>query len=94
MGDPDRGLIPETGEISTEAVERACEQLLSSMPLQSYSIVVRCGARGCFVEAEFGGCVSEGSMLITIISVPAAGCEAGGVDASEARCLPGGNLSG
>jgi hypothetical protein len=29
------GLDPETGEISTKAVEMACEQLLASMPLQS-----------------------------------------------------------
>ncbi|KAF7885263.1 uncharacterized protein EAF01_011328 [Botrytis porri] len=53
MGDPDSGMTPE-GEISTEAVERSCEQLLSSMPLQSYAIVVRCGALGCYV-AKNGG---------------------------------------
>ncbi|KAF7875337.1 hypothetical protein EAF04_002509 [Stromatinia cepivora] len=53
MGDPELGLTP-TGEISTEAVERSCEQLLASMPLQSYSIVVRCGALGCYV-AKNGG---------------------------------------
>lgn len=29
------GLDPETGEISTEAVERSCEQLLASMPSQN-----------------------------------------------------------
>lgn len=33
MGDD--GLDPETGEISTKAVEANCEQLLASMPLQS-----------------------------------------------------------
>lgn len=54
MGDPDMGLDPETGEISTAAVERACEQLLGSMPLQSYALVVRCGAKGCYV-AKNGG---------------------------------------
>jgi hypothetical protein len=54
MGDPDEGLDPETGEISTAAVERACEQLLGSMPLQSYALVVRCGAKGCYV-AKNGG---------------------------------------
>ncbi|ESZ90286.1 hypothetical protein SBOR_9336 [Sclerotinia borealis F-4128] len=53
MGDQDLGLTP-SGEISTEAVERSCEQLLASMPLQSYGIVVRCGALGCYV-AKNGG---------------------------------------
>ncbi|KAF7904000.1 hypothetical protein EAF00_001334 [Botryotinia globosa] len=53
MGDPDSGMTPE-GEISMEAVERSCEQLLSSMPLQSYALVVRCGALGCYV-AKNGG---------------------------------------
>ncbi|QSZ35690.1 hypothetical protein DSL72_006812 [Monilinia vaccinii-corymbosi] len=53
MGDQDCGLTP-SGQISTEAVERSCEQLLASMPLQSYSIVVRCGALGCYV-AKNGG---------------------------------------
>lgn len=54
MGDPDQGLDAETGEISTAAVERACEQLLGSMPLQSYALVVRCGAKGCYI-AKNGG---------------------------------------
>ncbi|KOS21653.1 Protein MAK32 [Escovopsis weberi] len=52
MGDD--GLDPDTGEISTLAVERACEQLLASMPLQSYTLVVRAGNRGCYV-AKNGG---------------------------------------
>lgn len=52
MGDD--GLDPETGEISTVAVERACEQLLASMPLQSFSLVVRVGAKGCYL-AKNGG---------------------------------------
>lgn len=52
MGDD--GLDPETGEISTKAVERACEQLLGSMPLQSYSLVVRAGEKGCYI-AKNGG---------------------------------------
>lgn len=52
MGDD--GLDPETGEISTAAVERACEQLLGSMPLQSYSLVVRAGEKGCYI-AKNGG---------------------------------------
>ncbi|KAF4125322.1 pfkB family carbohydrate kinase [Geosmithia morbida] len=52
MGDD--GLDPETGEISTVAVERACEQLLGSMPLQSFSLVVRVGDKGCYI-AKNGG---------------------------------------
>jgi hypothetical protein len=54
MGDPLLGQDVATGEISTPAVERACEQLLGSMPLQSYAIVVRCGSKGCYV-AKNGG---------------------------------------
>jgi hypothetical protein len=54
MGDPELGLDPLTGEISTSSVERACEQLLGSMPLQSYTLIVRCGAKGCYV-AKNGG---------------------------------------
>ncbi|KAG9238987.1 pfkB family carbohydrate kinase-like protein [Amylocarpus encephaloides] len=54
MGDPDLGLNPVTGEISTTSVERACEQLLGSMPLQSYALVIRCGAKGCYI-AKNGG---------------------------------------
>ncbi|EPE33680.1 Ribokinase-like protein [Glarea lozoyensis ATCC 20868] len=54
MGDPDLGLDPVTNTISTPAVERACEQLLGSMPLQSYTLVIRCGAKGCYV-AKNGG---------------------------------------
>lgn len=54
MGDPDMGMDAATGKISATAVERACEQLLGSMPLQSYALVVRCGARGCYV-AKNGG---------------------------------------
>ena len=54
MGDPDLGLDPVTGDISTQSVERACEQLLSSMPLQSYALVIRCGAKGVYL-AKNGG---------------------------------------
>lgn len=54
MGDPDLGLDPRTGEISATSVERACEQLLGSMPLQSYALVVRCGAKGVYL-AKNGG---------------------------------------
>jgi sugar/nucleoside kinase (ribokinase family) len=52
MGDD--GLDRETGEISTVAVERACEQLLASMPLQSFTLVVRVGEKGCYI-AKNGG---------------------------------------
>ncbi|KAK4193679.1 hypothetical protein QBC35DRAFT_446019 [Podospora australis] len=54
MGDEHRGLDPLTGEISTAAVERACEQLLAAMPLQSYTLVIRAGEKGCFI-AKNGG---------------------------------------
>ncbi|KAI1336286.1 Ribokinase-like protein [Xylariaceae sp. FL0016] len=50
----DSGLDPETGEISTRAIERACEQLLGSMPLQSFSIVVRAGEKGCYLARNGG----------------------------------------
>lgn len=50
----DDGLDPETGEISVASVERACEQLLGSMPLQSYSLVIRAGEKGCYI-AKNGG---------------------------------------
>ncbi|GAP87267.2 putative mak32 protein [Rosellinia necatrix] len=52
MGDD--GLDPETGEISTRAIERACEQLLGSMPLQSFCIVVRAGEKGCYLARNGG----------------------------------------
>ncbi|KAK7394058.1 hypothetical protein QQX98_013158 [Neonectria punicea] len=52
MGDD--GLDPATGEVSTLAVERACEQLLASMPLQSFTLVVRAGEKGCYI-AKNGG---------------------------------------
>lgn len=41
-----------------------------------------------FREAEFGGCVFKGSGLITVVTVPAPGCEASGVGAVEAGCVP------
>lgn len=50
----DHGLDPETGEVSTAAVERACEQLLASMPLQSFSLVVRAGPKGCYIARNGG----------------------------------------
>ncbi len=54
MGDPDAGMDPKTGKLSKAAVERACEQLLSAMPLQSYALVVRAAEYGCYV-AKNGG---------------------------------------
>lgn len=45
----DSGLDPDTGEISTAAVERSCEQLMGSMPLSSFALVVRAGEKGCYV---------------------------------------------
>jgi hypothetical protein len=54
MGDPDLGLDPLTGSISKQFVERACEQLLGSMPLQSYALVIRCGSKGVYL-AKNGG---------------------------------------
>lgn len=50
----DSGLDAETGEISCAAVERSCEQLLGSMPLSSFTLVVRAGEKGCYV-AKNGG---------------------------------------
>ena len=54
LGDPDRGRDPATGAVSAAAVERGCEQLLASMPLQSFALVVRAGDRGCFVARNGG----------------------------------------
>lgn len=48
------GLDPATGGVSAAAVERSCEQLLASMPLQSYALVVRAGDRGCYVARNGG----------------------------------------
>lgn len=52
MGDD--GLDPETGEISTVAIVRSCEQLLASMPLQSFTLVVRAGEKGCYIARNGG----------------------------------------
>ena len=54
MGDVGSEIDPVTNEVSKAWVERACDQLLGSMPLQSYSLVIRCGAQGCYV-AKNGG---------------------------------------
>ncbi|KAH7631382.1 Ribokinase-like protein [Sordaria sp. MPI-SDFR-AT-0083] len=48
------GLDPETGQISVEQVERNCEQLLASMPLTTYTLVVRAGEKGCYVARNGG----------------------------------------
>jgi sugar/nucleoside kinase (ribokinase family) len=53
LGDQSLGLLP-SGEVDKEAVEKACEQLLSSMPLRSYTLVIRCGKSGCYI-AKNGG---------------------------------------
>jgi sugar/nucleoside kinase (ribokinase family) len=50
----DNGLDPVTGEISMLSVERSCEQLLASMPLQSYTLVVRAGEKGCYIARNGG----------------------------------------
>ncbi|CZR66803.1 related to MAK32 protein [Phialocephala subalpina] len=52
MGDDE--IDRSTGLISTSFVERACEQLLGSMPLQSFALVIRCGGQGVYV-AKNGG---------------------------------------
>lgn len=60
MGDSGGGTQAEEGEEGEEAggvvaaVERSCEQLLASMPLQSYALVVRAGREGCFVARNGG----------------------------------------
>ncbi|KAK4238638.1 hypothetical protein C8A03DRAFT_14912 [Achaetomium macrosporum] len=48
------GLDPDSGQVSTAAVERHCEQLLASMPLQSYTLVIRAGERGCYIARNGG----------------------------------------
>jgi len=48
------GLDPATGEVDTTFVEQACGQLLGSMPLQSFALVIRAGAKGSYI-AKNGG---------------------------------------
>ncbi|SPO02623.1 related to carbohydrate kinase MAK32 protein [Cephalotrichum gorgonifer] len=50
----DDGLDPVTGEISTAAIERHCEQLLGSICLQSFTLVVRAAEKGCFIARNGG----------------------------------------
>lgn len=52
MGDD--GMDPETGEISTTAVESHCEQLLGSTCLQSFTLVVRVAEKGCYIARNGG----------------------------------------
>ncbi|KAL2114354.1 hypothetical protein VUR80DRAFT_8869 [Thermomyces stellatus] len=52
MGDD--GMDPETGEVSTAAVERHCEQLLGSICLQSFTLVVRAADKGCYIARNGG----------------------------------------
>ncbi|KAG9244205.1 pfkB family carbohydrate kinase-like protein [Calycina marina] len=54
MGDPFHGLDPATNEILTVSVERACEQLMGSMPLSTFAVVVRCGEKGIYVGKNGG----------------------------------------
>lgn len=42
------GVLP-SGSVDKEFVEQACEQLLESMPISSYGIIVRSGKDGCYV---------------------------------------------
>ncbi|KAL5594178.1 uncharacterized protein BROUX77_007525 [Berkeleyomyces rouxiae] len=46
--------LDEDGNISQDAVEHNCEQLLASMPLQSFSLVVRAGHKGCYIARNGG----------------------------------------
>ncbi|KAK0129045.1 hypothetical protein ONS95_000984, partial [Cadophora gregata] len=62
MGDTGSEIDSLTNQISKPWVERACDQLLGSMPLQSYALVVRCGAQGCYV-AKNGGHSRRPSMM-------------------------------
>lgn len=42
------------GSVDKDFVEEATEQLISSMPLSSVAIVVRCGAEGCYIGQNGG----------------------------------------
>ena len=52
MGDD--GLDPVTGEISTASVERHVEQLLASLCLQSFTLVIRAAEKGCYIARNGG----------------------------------------
>ncbi|KAK4134163.1 Ribokinase-like protein [Trichocladium antarcticum] len=48
------------GDVDAGEVERHCEQLLASISLQSYTLVVRAGEKGCFVARNGGREKHEG----------------------------------
>ncbi|KAG5928457.1 hypothetical protein E4U42_000590 [Claviceps africana] len=54
MGDDDDDVDPETGEVSTRSVERACDKILAGMPLHSYALVIRAGEKGCYIARNGG----------------------------------------
>lgn len=43
------------GDIDRQFIESATEQLLGSMPLTSFAIVVRCGKEGCYIGKNGSG---------------------------------------
>lgn len=47
-------LYDGSGRVDKEFVEEATEVLLGSMPLSSVSVVVRCGAEGCYIGQNGG----------------------------------------
>jgi len=57
LGDTSLCLTP-SGEIDTAAVQLSCEQMLDSMPLQNYTLVIRCGPKGCYM-AKNGGRIKK-----------------------------------
>jgi hypothetical protein len=48
------GILPD-GSVDRTFVEDATEQLLGSMPISSFSIVVRAGKDGCYIGKNGGG---------------------------------------
>ncbi|KAK4662995.1 hypothetical protein QC763_601275 [Podospora pseudopauciseta] len=46
--------VLEDGGVDALAVEKGCEQLLASMPLQSYTLVVRAGEKGAYIARNGG----------------------------------------
>ncbi|RFU24620.1 hypothetical protein B7463_g11716, partial [Scytalidium lignicola] len=62
MGDLGEGIDKKTGSVDTAFVEGACEQLLGSMPLHSYALVIRCGGAGCYI-AKNGGRTRRPSII-------------------------------
>lgn len=62
IGDLGEGIDKATGDVDKSFVEGACEQLLASMPLHSYTLVIRCGAAGCYI-AKNGGRTRRPSII-------------------------------